>query len=765
MTDVEITPATIARKSTRRMGRLDLLTPELRKLILVEWNDTAHPISNGTLPELFEAQVERTPEAVAVVYEETSLTYGELNRRANRVAHLLQGKGACPETIVGICIERSLDMVVGLLGILKARAAYLPLDPGYPAERLAYMVEDAEPLCVITTASAADILPAGTMLLCLDAEVIQQQLQNEPEQNSERDALLPQHPAYVIYTSGSTGRPKGVVVEHGAIVNRLQWMQQAYGLDRSDAVLQKASFSFDVSVWEIFGSFIAGAKIVVTRSGGHLEPEYLVETIQRHKITMAEFVPSQIQMILERGGLSECVSLKHVLLGGEMLPDLLPGQVQAELIGATLYNTYGPTEAAVDVTAWKYVADGRCAQMTPPIGRPIWNTQIYVLDGRMNPVPVGVAGELYIAGAGLARGYLKRPDLSGERFIANPYGDPGSRIYRTGDVAQYLSDGNLEYVGRADEQVKIRGFRIELGEIEHVLGQHSSIADCAVIVREDQPGDRRLVAYYTEARTGKEGTDRISAEQLRSYLSVSLPEYMVPAAYVRFEKLPVMPNGKLDRKALPALDAGAYAVRGYEAPQGEIEEKLSAIWAEVLKVERVGRNDNFFALGGHSLMAVSLIERMRRSGFGVKVKTLFAGPTLAEVAATAETGTSAVEVPPNRIPSGSEVIEPEMLPLINLTQEEIDRIVATVPGGAVNVQDIYPLSPLQEGMLFHHLLGGEGDAYLSAEQFSFGSRALLDGWVRAMQWVVDRHDSQCRWSGGMRRCKLRSWNSTRRPVI
>ena len=362
---------------------------------------------------------------------------------------------------------------------------------------------------------------------------------------------------------------------------------------------------------------------------------------------------------------------------------------------------------------------------------------MYILDGQGEPVPEGVAGELYIGGAGVARGYLNRPELTSERFLRDPFVDePGARMYRTGDLGRYLPDGNIEFLGRNDFQVKIRGFRIELGEIEARLSEHPGVREAVVIAREDTPGDKRLVAYYTSA--GEEGS--LGAEPLRAHLSAVLPEYMVPAAYVRLESLPLTPNGKLDRRALPAPDTEAYATRGYEPPQGEIETKLAEIWAEVLHLDRVSRNDNFFELGGHSLLAVTLIERMRRKGFEVEVRMLFATPTLADLAATVEADAPAMEVPANLISPDCKVITPEMLPLVELTEEEIERIVRTVPGGAGNVQDIYPLAPLQEGILFHHLMGGEGDPYLLAAQFSFDTRARVDDYLRALQAVVDRHD-------------------------
>ena len=370
----------------------------------------------------------------------------------------------------------------------------------------------------------------------------------------------------------------------------------------------------------------------------------------------------------------------------------------------------------------------------PPIGRPIANTQIYILDGHGSPVPVGVAGELYIGGAGVARGYLNRPELTAEKFLTDPFSqEPGARMYRTGDLGRWLADGNIEFLGRNDFQVKIRGFRIELGEIEACLAQHNGIRDAVVLAREDSSGDKRLVAYYT-------GDGDADLEQLRSHLAASLPDYMIPAAYVRLTALPLTANGKLDRKALPAPDSDAYASQRYEEPQGETETTLARIWAELLKLERIGRHDNFFHLGGHSLLAITLIERMRRKGFSVDVRSIFAAPTLAALAAAVELAAPQVQVPPNRIPAGCTAITPEMLPLIELSQAEIDRIVAAIPGGAADIQDIYPLAPLQQGILFHHLMAEQGDPYLLATMFGFQSRERLERYLQAMQAVIDRHD-------------------------
>ncbi|HXH37708.1 MAG TPA: amino acid adenylation domain-containing protein, partial [Thermoanaerobaculia bacterium] len=446
--------------------------------------------------------------------------------------------------------------------------------------------------------------------------------------------VAPHHLAYVIYTSGSTGRPKGVMNEHHGVVNRLLWMQEAYGLGGGDAVLQKTPFSFDVSVWEFFWPLFTGATLVMAQPGGHKDPGYLADTIRRHHITTLHFVPSMLQVFLEHAEASQCLSLRRVVCSGEALPSALARRFAERLPHATLYNLYGPTEAAVDVTAWTCPATEIPDAI--PIGRPIANTQIYILDRYGAPVPVGVAGELHIAGVQVARGYLNRPELTAERFVTDPFaGEAGARMYKTGDLARWQDDGNIEYLGRNDFQVKLRGFRIELGEIEARLTEHEAVREAVVVAREEKAGEKRLVVYYTPSPDRAEP----SAADLRAFLSERLPEYMVPAVYVPLDAMPLTSNGKLDRKALPAPEAGSVAARAYEAPQGEIEKTLAAICQELLDVERVGRHDSFFELGGHSLLATQLIAKVRNQmDVDLPLRTVFDRPAisqLAQVVATA----------------------------------------------------------------------------------------------------------------------------------
>ncbi|WP_244406065.1 non-ribosomal peptide synthetase [Streptomyces sp. DSM 40868] len=613
----------------RPLGELDLLSDEERHRVLCEWNDTGHPVPGGTLVDLFERQVACSADRVAVVFEGEALTYGELDARADRLAVCLRARGAGPEGIVAVALHRSAEMVVALLAVLKSGAAYLPVDPGLPADRVAHMLSDAAPALVITDGVTAAVLPDAPAVprLLLDVPDMSDGAGGQADLGVVRVGVpsrpVGSHPAYVIYTSGSTGRPKGVVVSHDAIVNRLAWMQGVYRLDGTDRVLQKTPFGFDVSVWEFFWPLLEGATLVVARPEGHKDPAYLARVIREERITTVHFVPSMLAAFLEEPSVVGCRSLRRVVCSGEALSEQTQNRF-LELVGVPLYNLYGPTEAAVDVTYWEC----RPGAGAVPIGRPIWNTRLYVLDGEQRPVPVGVPGELYLAGVGLARGYLNRPGLTAERFLPDPFGSPGSRMYRTGDLVRWRADGVVEYLGRTDDQVKIHGFRIELGEIDAVLARVAGVARSAVIVREDVPGERRLVGYVV-AEPGAV----CSPDAVREALAATLPEYMVPAVVV-VDDLPVTPNGKLDRKALPA-PAAPTAV--YAPPATETEELVAAVWAEVLGLERAGRHDDFFTLGGHSLRATRAVSRLSaRLGTGIPLRTLFEHPVLYRFAAAVD---------------------------------------------------------------------------------------------------------------------------------
>ncbi|KAA2254442.1 amino acid adenylation domain-containing protein [Solihabitans fulvus] len=623
--------ADLAADPNRPVGRLDLVSARERELVLHTWNDTAREVPDSTLPALFEAQAARTPDAVAVVFEGHTLTYAELNERANRLARLLVERGAGPESLVAVAVPRSLELIVALHAVHKAGAAYLPVDPDYPADRIDYLLTDARCPLLLSTARIAADLPEtpGVPRLLLDHDELTPLLAGRPAGNlTDRDRrapLRPDHPAYVIYTSGSTGRPKGVVVPHHGIVNRLLWMQDRYGLTPQDRVLQKTSSGFDVSVWEFFWPLLAGATLVVAKPEGHKDPAYLSGLVRDARITTVHFVPSMLQAFLGQADPAGCASLRRVICSGEALPRELRDRFFA-VLDCELHNLYGPTEASVDVTSWQCVP----GTDTVPIGRPVWNTALYVLDAALRPVPPGTAGELYLAGEQLARGYRGRADLTAQRFVADPFRGGGARMYRTGDVARWREDGSVEYLGRADDQVKVRGFRIELGEIESVLAGHPAVDHVAVVVREDQPGVRQLVAYVVSATEA-------DAADLRAHVADSVPEYMVPAAFVSLAALPVGPNGKLDRRALPAPDFGSSAA--WREPNTETERALCELFVEVLGRTEVGPADSFFDLGGDSIVSIQLVSRAKAAGLVFSPRDVFERKTveaLATVVGTVE---------------------------------------------------------------------------------------------------------------------------------
>jgi len=583
----------------------------------------------GLIHQLFEERVHRSAQAVAVVYEGQSLTYAALNERANQLARYLREKGVAPDRLVGLCVERSLEMVVGLLGILKAGGAYVPLDPSHPTERLSYVLEDAAPTIVLTQERLKDRLPKSDVtVITLDSEWNEIGTRASENLPAGTLGLRSDHLAYVIYTSGSTGRPKGAMNEHRAVVNRLVWMQEQYRLDDRDRVLQKTPFSFDVSVWEFFWTLMSGARLIVARPEGHRDPAYLTALIEATGVTTLHFVPSMLKAFLEQHHKGRCPSVRHIVCSGEELSPSLQNKCLELLPQARLSNLYGPTECAVDVTAWDCVADADCHRV--PIGRPIANTRIYILDGHLEPMPLGQMGEIYVAGVGVGRGYWNRPELTAERFLADPFNpDPQARMYRTGDLGRRRPDGAIEYLGRNDHQVKIRGFRIELGEIEAQLARHSAVQEAVVLAREDVQGEKRLVAYVVP----REPSAPATAEELRGHLKRTLPEYMVPSAYVALERLPTSPNGKLDRKALPTPDPASYPRRQYEAPQGEVEKALAEIWQALLRVRQIGRDEDFFELGGHSLLAVDLCGRVEsRLGVEIPPSALLEAPTVKRLA-------------------------------------------------------------------------------------------------------------------------------------
>nr|QEO74530.1 condensation domain-containing protein [uncultured bacterium] len=704
------------RNPQARLSGLPLLSDGESHQIRLGWNDTQAQRRTGlTLPALFAQQVARTPEAPAVTFEHTTLSYRELDRISGRLAARLLDLGVQPDTAVGVLIERSVEMVAALLALLKAGAAYLPLDPEYPAERLGWILGDARVSVLLAQERLLPALPSTQAhVLCLEAG-----WEGDGEPGS-RTGLSDQSLAYVLYTSGSTGKPKGVMIPHQGIVNRLLWMQETYGLTREDRVLQKTAYSFDVSVWEFFWPLITGAHLVVARPGGHRDGAYLAELIRRERVTVLHFVPSMLQAFLEEPDLCGCASLRLVVASGETLTPELRRRF-GERLNARLENLYGPTEASVDVTSWNCATEARGGIV--PIGRPVANTRIHLLDRALSPVPIGIPGELSIGGMQLARGYFNRPDLTAERFVPAPGGEgTGDRLYRTGDLARFLPDGAVEYLGRLDFQVKIRGFRIELGEIEAVLASHPAVRDAVVLARAEGAGDRSLVAYIVPRH---EAACDIS--ELRAFLAAQVPEHMLPPAWVMLNKLPLTPSGKVDRKALPA--PGAAAARDSVAPRSPLEQVLAGIWAELLKVERVGLADNFFDLGGDSIKAVRLVSRVNeRLGADLRVQDVFKHQTvgpLAERIATRSDWSQADDLAAGRA-------EIERLQHAVLSEE---RQRAKLPE---EHEDFFPLSGVEKGMVYYTLLLPEQPIYHDQHIYVL-SIPDLDCFYRALALVMGRH--------------------------
>lgn len=635
---------TLVHAPDQPINAVPLLNQAESKELLSRWNYTATPFPEyACVQELFEEQVERTPEAVALVYNREVLTYRELNVRANQLAHFLRRFGVGPEVLVGIAVERSVEMVVGLLGILKAGGAYVPLDPTYPEERLAFMLEDAQVPVLLTQQRLLSSLPQHrAKVFCLDSDW--QAIAKESSKEIDvAQVACADNLVYMIYTSGSTGRPKGVMNIHRAVVNRLYWMQQTYRLTAKDRVLQKTPFSFDVSVWEFFWPLMAGASLVVAEPGGHQDRKYLTRLIAEQHITTLHFVPSMLHLFLQESAIARCRDVRRVICSGESLPVSVVASF-FDRLSARLFNLYGPTEAAIDVTAWE--CEKASASPVVPIGYPIANIQIHLLDAHLQPIAVGTTGELYIGGVGLARGYHRRADLTAELFLPNPFSAiPGSRLYKTGDVARYLADGCLEYLGRIDHQVKLRGHRIELGEIETILTSHPQVAQAVVIASENSVGDKSLIAYVV----AREGLTPQSKE-LRLYLQEKLPDFMVPAIFVSLETLPLTPSGKIDRKSLPKPEQGQRSAGNKRVPGTRVEQALAQIWQELLAIEQIGIDDNFFELGGDSLLANQLVTRLLQT-FQVELslRNVFEAPDIIRLARLVEQGQtvdqdSAIEV-------------------------------------------------------------------------------------------------------------------------
>jgi amino acid adenylation domain-containing protein len=641
----------IGANPNRRVSELPLLTEEERHILLVEWNDTHRDYPQGQcIHQLFEEQVQRTPGAVAVVFGQEQVTYRELNSRANKLARHLRKLGVGPEVLVGLCVERSVEMVVGLLGILKAGGAYVPLDPSYPKDRLAYILVDSRAPVLVTQKglSLAGELSHGVQVVYLDGDQGTVNDESEEDLAPEEIGVTTENVAYAIYTSGSTGLPKGVLGLHRGAINRFRWMWETYPFTAGEVCCQKTALSFVDSIWEVFGPLLQGVPLVIIPDGVLKDPALFLGALEANSVTRLVLVPSLLRVLLDTTSdlNARLPRLKIWATSGEALPAELAQRFKELLPGRTLLNVYGSSEVSADVT-WHDLSQESTDLSRAPIGRPIANTQVYLLDRHMQPVPIGVPGELYVGGANLARGYLGKPDLTAERFLPNPFargeergaGGEGitqyairntTRLYKMGDLARYLPDGSIEFLGRADYQTKIHGFRVEPDEIAATLTQSEAVRECVVVAREDSPGDRRLVAYAVLREP--EGA---AASDLRLYLRQKLPDHMIPSAFVLLEAMPLTPSGKVDRRALPPPEQGLLEEgSGYVAPRDVIEEVLAGMWAEILRLERVGVYDNFFELGGHSLLAMQLISRIREAfRMDFPLRLMFEDPTVAGMSA------------------------------------------------------------------------------------------------------------------------------------
>jgi len=653
------------------ISQLPMLTEVEQQQLLFEWNNTQadYPLDK-CIHQLFEEQVERTPDNIAVVFEDQQLNYRELNARANQLAHYLQNLGVGPDVLVGICVERSLEMMVGLLGILKAGGGYLPIDPEYPTERLLYILQDAQVRVLLTQKHLIAGLPKHqSELVCLDTDW---SFTTQAQESNPGCEVQPENLAYAIYTSGSTGEPKGVMIQHSSVVNLAHGLHQAIYAHHQISPLRvsiNGSLAFDTSVKQII-QLIYGHSLNIVPEKVRLDGHAMLSYLRQQKIDVLDCTPSQLRLLISVGLLDSDNHPQSVLVGGEAIDESMWATL-AKAQNINFYNVYGPTECTVDTTICLITAN-----LKPVIGRPIANVQTYILDEYLQPVPVGVPGELHIGGAGLARGYLNCPELTNEKFISHPFHQTTeSRLYKTGDLARYLPDGNIEYLGRIDNQVKIRGFRIELGEIEAVLSQHNYVETTCVTAREDSPGIKRLVAYIVPPKNVTPSTN-----ELRQFLKARLPDYMIPSAFVTLETLPLTPNGKLDHRALPEPNLRGEIELNFVAPRNLEEEILATIWSQVLRVEPVGIYDNFFELGGDSILTIQIITRARKAGLELTPKQLFTHQSIAELATVAtrvtesQTEPEIVNPPPPEADTGDYTAQD--FPLLEIDQIELEQILA-----------------------------------------------------------------------------------------
>ncbi|WP_152973026.1 non-ribosomal peptide synthetase, partial [Pseudomonas asplenii] len=708
--------------------KLRMLSHDEVRQTLYGWNDTRVALTKPLLAhQQFERQARQNPAKCAVLHEGKELTYHELEVYSRQLAGELLRHGVGAGTYVAVMLERGLDIPIALLGILRAGATYVPLDPSHPVERINFMLEDCGSAFILAGRDAFNGLES--IVGCTRLEPWALYGPDVPVPLPESLPVVSESGlAYVIYTSGSTGLPKGVMVEHRNLMNLLRAMQRQIPLGVADRFLSVTTLSFDIAALELFHPLIHGALLLLASRQTAANPQSLAKIVDDHAVTVMQATPSTWRMLAEQGWPSRRM---QILSGGEPLPAGLR-QSLLDYAGA-FWNLYGPTETTIWSTCHRFdTADGR----DTIIGAPIDNTQVYVLGPAGELLPIGVVGEIYIGGAGVSRGYLNRPALTAQRFVPDPYGtEHGGRLYRTGDLGAWRADGSLEYVGRYDFQVKIRGARIELGEIESALAKHEQVRQVVVDARFDAEGNQRLVAYVVSRQADQD----MLVTTLRAHLRATLAEHMLPSVLVFLDALPLTANGKIDRKALPAPERLLPMTSNDTAPQSEYEQVLVEVWKGLLGLERVGRNDNFFEIGGHSLLAVSMVAKLRKYGLELDIHSIFARPRLAEMADVLREASN-VEVPANLITSETSSITPEMLPLIALSQADIDLLVQQVPGGIANIQDIYALSPMQDGILFHHLLAPQGDPYLMVYELAFAERAILDRYLSKVEQVIGRHD-------------------------
>ncbi|NQZ08922.1 MAG: amino acid adenylation domain-containing protein, partial [Algicola sp.] len=738
---------------------VNMLDGDERHQLFVEFNQTntnPNPPQPDSVIELFQRQVEITPNAVAAVYQDITLSYLELNQKANNLAHYLVENDITIGDRVGIYLDRSLEMLIGVLGVMKSGATYVPLEAKSPSNRIKFILEDADIELVLTSTAGlkTSALKAVDVLMMDNAATQQNWLIEFTEvQSGQNKAIKPDDIVYILYTSGSTGHPKGVMVPHKGVINYLNYAKENYLNARISGSVVCTSLSFDATITTLLTPLCVGKSVELLVDDEQISKS-LFSVMTSDQPRLFKLTPAHLMAIEQYWQGVDPVQTDHmIVVGGEQLKTAVALAWKENLLPqSTLINEYGPTETVVGCST--YVLDDKTRlsadTLAVPIGKPISNTQLMVLGQNQVPVGIGMPGELYIGGAGVATGYLNRDDLSQSAFIANPFYDANSlmtseRLYKTGDLVRWLPQGDLVFLGRIDHQVKIRGFRIELGEIEHTLAAHHNVSEIVVLSKVFSSGDMGLVAYIVNAQDIGQEQDINSAQGyidgLRRFAAEQLPEYMVPAAFVLLSELPLTANGKIDHKALPAPDmASQQSV--YVAPRTDNERQMCEVWQQVLGLEQVGIHDNFFELGGHSLLVIKVISRLQVKGVVMTAQQIFATPTLAELVVSIEATDSApvYKAPENLIPHGCEQITPEMLPLVTLDEQNIAHITSLVPGGASNIQDIYPLGPLQEGILFHHMMSTQGDPYVMPMLFEVKGEQAVSDFLQGMKFVISRHD-------------------------